>query len=93
MLFLTPIDNTLNLAGHSHFTIIMMWSARVILLAALLDVLAASVTHETTMSHLLECSQIGKSHLACRCCAASTYRYAGSVYRLVGENGAGSLRS
>lgn len=38
VLFLTLIDNTLNLAGHSHFTI-MMVKGGVILLAALLDVL------------------------------------------------------
>ena len=38
VLFLTLIDNTLNLAGHSHFTIMMVKGA-VILLAALLDVL------------------------------------------------------
>ncbi len=38
VLFLTLIDNTLNLAGHSHFTI-MMVKGSVILLAALLDVL------------------------------------------------------
>ena len=37
VLFLTLIDNTLNLAGHSHFTI-MMVKGGVILLAALLDV-------------------------------------------------------
>ena len=38
VLFLTLIDNTLNLAGHSHFTI-MMVKGGVILLAALLDAL------------------------------------------------------
>ncbi|MFN0087357.1 MAG: ABC transporter permease [Blastocatellia bacterium] len=38
VLFLTLIDNTMNLAGHSHFTI-MMVKGGVILLAALLDVL------------------------------------------------------
>jgi ribose/xylose/arabinose/galactoside ABC-type transport system permease subunit len=38
VLFLTLIDNSLNLAGHSHFTI-MMVKGGVILLAALLDVL------------------------------------------------------
>lgn len=38
VLFLTLIDNTLNLAGHSHFTI-MMVKGGVILLAALLDML------------------------------------------------------
>lgn len=38
VLFLTLIDNSLNLAGHSHFTI-MMVKGSVILLAALLDVL------------------------------------------------------
>ena len=37
VLFLTLIDNSLNLAGHSHFTI-MMIKGGVILLAALLDV-------------------------------------------------------
>jgi ribose/xylose/arabinose/galactoside ABC-type transport system permease subunit len=40
VLFLTLIDNSLNLAGHSHFTI-MMVKGSVILLAALLDVLRA----------------------------------------------------
>ncbi len=38
VLFLTLIDNTLNLAGQSHFTIMMVKGA-VILLAALLDVM------------------------------------------------------
>ena len=37
VLFLTLIDNRLNLAGHSHFTI-MMVKGGVILLAALLNV-------------------------------------------------------
>lgn len=42
VLFLTLIDNSLNLAGHSHFTI-MMVKGGVILLAALLDVLRAKL--------------------------------------------------
>jgi ribose transport system permease protein len=37
-LFLTLIDNTLNLAGYSHFAI-MMVKGGIILLAALLDVM------------------------------------------------------
>ena len=48
------------------------------------------MTHETTMSHLLECSQIGKSYFGVSVLRGVNLSLAaGSVLGLVGENGAG----